>query len=298
MADTASGPGGAGPGTAAVTVAGTVAIVGVGLIGGSFGLALKRAGRCREVIGADAGSLDRALALGAVDRALSVEEAAAVADVVVLSTPVGAFPELARRIRPHVAPGAVVTDTGSVKGHVIEALAPVFKGRFVGAHPIAGKEHSGVEAASADLFDGAHCILTPAGADPDAVETVAALWRDAGARVTTMPADVHDRVFACVSHLPHLVAFALMATVDRTRPGGVDPAEFAAGGLRDFTRVAGSNPVMWRDICLTNPDAVVAMLDAYTRDVDDLKQAILRGDGDHLLSAFEAARRVRGRVAP
>jgi prephenate dehydrogenase len=276
---------------------GTVAVVGVGLIGGSLALALKARGTCREVIGADAAPLDKALSLGVVDRAVSVEEAAAQADVVVLSTPVGAFPEVARRIRPALRPEAVVTDTGSVKRYVLEHVGPLFKGRFVGAHPIAGKERSGVEAATPDLFDGAHCILTPEiDCDADAAETVSRLWRGTGARVTTMPADVHDQVFACVSHLPHLVAYALMATVDRTRPGGVDPASFAAGGLRDFTRVAGSDPVMWRDICLTNPDAVTAMLDAYVHDLGVLKEAIRRGDGEALRTAFEAAQRVRERV--
>lgn len=286
-----SAPAGGGP------ALGAVVVVGVGLIGGSLALALKARGACAQVIGADAAPLDQALALGVVDRALPVEEAAAAADIVVLATPVAAFPEVARRIRPTLRPGAVVTDTGSVKRYVLEHVGPLFKGRFVGAHPIAGKERSGVEAATADLFNGAHCILTPEiDCDADAVEAVSALWRSAGARVSTMPADVHDQVFACVSHLPHLVAFALMATVDRTRPGGVDPAAFAAGGLRDFTRVAGSDPVMWRDICLTNPDAVTAMLDAYVHDLEVLKDAIRSGDGEALRTAFEAARRVRARV--
>jgi prephenate dehydrogenase len=288
-----------GPAGGGAPALGTVAVIGVGLIGGSLALALKARGSCREVIGADAGPLDRALALGVVDRALPIEEAAAAADVVVLATPVGAFPEVARRIRPALRPEAAVTDTGSVKRYVLEHIGPLFKGRFVGAHPIAGKERSGVEAASADLFQGAHCILTPEiGCDADAVETVATLWRGAGARVTSMPADVHDQVFACVSHLPHLVAFALMNTVERTRPGGVDPAGYAAGGLRDFTRVAGSDPVMWRDVCLTNPDAVIAMIDAFTHDLTAIRDAIRRGDGEALRAAFEAARRLRARVSP
>lgn len=287
-----------GPAAGAEPRFGVVAIVGVGLIGGSLGLALKAAGACHEVIGADAAPLDEAVALGAVDRALPLAEAAAVADVVVLSTPVGAFPALARQIKPKLAPGAVVTDTGSVKRHVLEHVGPLFGGRFVGGHPIAGKETSGVASASGTLFRGAHCILTPEiDSDADAVEAVADLWRRAGARVSTMPADVHDQVFACVSHLPHLVAFALMNTVEATRPGGVDPAEFAAGGLRDFTRVAAGDPVMWRDICLTNPDAVIAMIDAFTRDLEGYKRAIRQGDGGHLLRAFEAARRLRKRTA-
>lgn len=278
---------------------GTVAVVGVGLIGGSLGLALKERGVCREVVGVDRDPLDEAIARGAVDRAAPLEEAAKTAEVVVLATPVGAFPALARALKAHVNPETVITDTGSVKRHVLSHVAPLFGGRFVGAHPIAGRERSGVGAAKADLFAGAHCILTPtADSDADAVEAVSALWRGTGARVTVMPADVHDEVFACVSHLPHLAAFALMGVVDRTRPGGVDPATFAAGGLRDFTRVAGADPVMWRDICLTNPDAVVAMLEAYTDELSALRDAVRRGDGAFLLDAFAAARRVRGRVAP
>lgn len=278
---------------------GTVAVVGVGLIGGSLGLALKTRGVCREVLGVDREPLDEAVARGAVDRGATLEEAAKTAEVVVLATPVGAFPALARALKPHVTPETVVTDTGSVKRHVLTHVAPLFGGRFVGAHPIAGRERSGVGAAKADLFEGAHCILTPtADSDPDAAEAVSALWRGAGARVTSMPAEVHDEVFACVSHLPHLAAFALMGVVDRTRPGGIDPATFAAGGLRDFTRVAGADPVMWRDICLTNPDAVIAMLEGYLDELAALRDAIRRGDGEFLLDAFAAARRVRGRVAP
>lgn len=278
---------------------GTVAVVGVGLIGGSLGLALKARGVCREVVGVDRGPLDEAIARGAVDRGLRLEDAAKAAEVVVLATPVGAFAPLARALKPHLGPATVVTDTGSVKRHVLAHVAPLFGGRFVGAHPIAGRERSGVGAAKADLFEGAQCILTPTEeTDADAVEAVSALWRGAGARVTTMPADVHDEVFACVSHLPHLAAFALMGVVDRTRPGGLDPAAFAAGGLRDFTRVAGADPVMWRDICLTNPDAVIAMLEAYTNELQRLRDAIRRGDGPFLENAFAAARRVRQRVAP
>jgi len=278
---------------------GTVAVVGVGLIGGSLGLALKAKRVCREVVGVDRGPLDEAIERGAIDRALSLEEAAATAEVVFLATPVGAFPALARALRTHVTPETIVTDTSSVKRHVLEHVAPLFKGRFVGGHPIAGRERSGVGAAKADLFEGAHCILTPTvDSDADAVEAVSALWRGAGARVTTMPAEVHDEVFACVSHLPHLAAFGLMGVVERTRPGGIDPVGFSAGGLRDFTRVAGADPVMWRDICLTNPDAVIAMLEAYTDELGALRDAVRRGDGAFLLDAFAAARRVRGRVAP
>jgi len=278
---------------------GTVAVVGVGLIGGSLGLALKTKGVCREVVGVDRVPLDEALERGAIDRGVPLEEAAKTAEVVVLATPVGAFPALARTLRPHVTPETILTDVGSVKRHVLDHVAPLFRGRFVGGHPIAGRERSGVGAAKADLFEGAHCVLTPtADSDADAVEAVSALWRGAGARVTTMPAEVHDQVFASVSHLPHLAAFGLMGVVDRTRPGGIDPVAFSAGGLRDFTRVAGADPVMWRDICLTNPDAVVAMLEAYMNELQGYRDAVRRGDGPFLEDAFAAARRVRGRVAP
>ena len=278
---------------------GVVAVVGVGLIGGSLGLALRARGACREVIGVDPGPLDLALERGAVERALPLEAAAKAADLIVLAAPVGALPGLARALKPHLRPETVVTDTGSVKGYVLDHVAPLLGGRFVGAHPIAGRERSGVGAAEADLFEGAACVLTPVEAsDDDAVAAVSALWRAVGARVTTMPAAVHDRVFACVSHLPHLVAFALMGAVERTRPDGVDPVAYSAGGLRDFTRVAGADPVMWRDICLTNPEALLAMIETFQRELAGIGDAVRAGDGEGLLARFEAARRVRARVAP
>lgn len=277
---------------------GTVAIVGVGMIGGSLGKALKAANACAEVLGADRAPLDEAVRVGAIDRAVALKDAAGLADVIVLCTPVGAFAELAAAIAPHVGPAAVLTDAGSVKGTVAEVLIPVFGPRYVGAHPIAGKERSGVGAADASLFNGARCIVTPHEASaPDAVAAVTALWKKAGARVETMTAAVHDEVFACVSHLPHLVAYALMETVAATRPQGIDPAEYAAGGLRDYTRIAGSDPIMWRDIFLANRDAMLAVIETYQAHMEMFRNAIETGDAETLLAAFKTARTIREQVS-
>jgi len=288
-------------------VVNTIVIVGVGLIGGSLGRAIKARGICREVIGVDTvpsppTGPHPAVAAGAVDRCLIPDQLAgsvAAADLIVLATPVGTFPDLADAIAPHLGPATVVTDTGSTKEIVVARLTARLGGRFVGGHPIAGKEHSGVAGADPDMFDGATLILTPTEqTDADARERVTALWRRVGAQVIPMAPALHDQVFACVSHLPHLAAFALMQTVAGARTGDLEPAAFAAGGLRDFTRVAASNPAMWRDICLTNRDALGKILDAYMADLGTLREAISQGDGNALERAFEAARQVRARMHP
>ncbi len=279
------------------TKIGTVAILGVGMIGGSLGLALKANG-AGTVLGVDTGPLDDAVKAGAIDRGVSLEVAAAEADLIVLCTPVGAFAELATAIAPHLKPTAVISDAGSVKGPVADALTPILGPRYVGAHPIAGKEHSGVGAADPNLFHGALCIVTPdKNSDPDAVAAVTALWEQVGARVETMTGDVHDQVFACVSHLPHLVAYALMETVASTRPAGIDPAEYAAGGLRDFTRIAGSDPTMWRDIFLTNRTAMLTLIGTYQKHLEMFRKAIESGDAETLMNAFETARTIRDQVS-
>lgn len=276
---------------------GSVVIVGVGLIGGSLGLALRAAGACGEVVGCDASPLDEALERGAIDRALPLTEAARIADVVVLATPVRAMPDLARQIAPLLRPDAVVTDTGSVKGQLVRELTPLLGARYVPAHPIAGRERSGVAAADAALFSGASCVLTPPdGCDPAALAQAGNLWQQAGCRVLTMTPELHDRVFGWVSHLPHLVAFALMETVYNARTDEADPAEYAAGGLRDFTRVAGSDPVMWRDIFLSNRQAVLAASAALRAELERLETAIRDADGATLLDTFTHARHVRERI--
>jgi cyclohexadieny/prephenate dehydrogenase len=205
---------------------------------------------------------------------------------------------LAEQAAPHLKPGAVVTDTGSVSGHVAERLQPIFGSRYVAGHPIAGKELHGVHAADPDLFQDKAVILSPdARSDQDAIDKVTALWHWLGAHTITMSARDHDRVFACVSHLPHLAAFALMGAVSAARTAELDPAAFAAGGLRDFTRVAASDPLMWRDICLTNKAALLEMLDLYGAQLATVRRAIETGDGQALTDLFAHANTVRARMA-
>ncbi len=275
---------------------GTVAIIGVGMIGGSLGCALRAAGT--TVIGCDTAPLDTALSVGAIDRAVPMAEAAQ-ADMVVLSPPVGSMSAVAEALAPHLPATTIVTDTGSVKGPVVQALTPLFGPRYVPAHPIAGKEHSGAAAADATLYQGASCILTPdEQTDPDAIARVTTLWQQAGAHLVTMTAEDHDRVFAYVSHLPHVVAFALMQSVHNSRTERVDPASFAAGGLKDFTRVAASNPAIWRDILLVNRQALTAAIDDYIAELTRIKTAMKNGDGDTLLSTFATANTIRKKMVP
>ena len=275
-----------------------LAIIGVGLIGGSLARALKQAHAVGEVVGAGRGaaSLEEARRLGVIDRvATSIEAAVRGADVVVLTAPVGAMPEVFKAAVPVLPPRAVVTDVGSVKGAVIAAaraaLGAAFPA-FVPGHPIAGTEKSGVGASTGELFRGRRVILTPAPETRiDALTKVEAMWTAAGAEVMHMPADEHDEILGLTSHLPHLLAYTLVDLV-AARPGR-DPFQFAGGGFRDFTRIAASDPSMWRDICLANPRAVLAALGDYRARLRDLAGAIERGDGDALLALFERAKRAR-----
>jgi prephenate dehydrogenase len=268
-------------------------VVGMGLIGGSLALAAKEAGAVRTVVGVgrSAASCGIALSRGLVDRvAEDLASGVADADLVVLAVPVQAIirllPDVARLSRP----GCLVTDVGSVKGPILTAADRVFPdGRFVPAHPIAGKERSGPAAATADLFRGANWILTPSGRTwPEALESVAALCRAAGATVVQMDAVWHDEVFATVSHLPHLAAYALLDAVLATERGA-EQLRFSAGGLRDFTRVAGSDPVMWRDIFLMNREPVLKVLAGYQR----LAHAFRAGDSAALEGRLRQARVAR-----
>ena len=272
-------------------------IVGVGLIGGSLARALRRAGAAGEVVGTSRreAHLRRAEELGVIDRFhLDPARAASGADAVVVCTPMGAMEAVFRALRPGLAPGAVLTDAGSVKQTVFRAARAAF-GRvppyLVPAHPIAGTEHSGVEASFASLFEGRRVILTPgAAADPAAVTRVESIWRAAGAEVDRMDAARHDRILASISHLPHLLAYAL---VDLAASGSDDGFRYAAGGFRDFSRIASSDPVMWRDICLENRDAIVGVLEAFAARVGGLADDVRRGDGDALQERFARAKRAR-----
>ena len=274
-----------------------LAIVGTGLIGGSFSLALKHAGAVREVLGVgrNPARLTVARELGLIDRAVDWAEAGQ-ADCILLALPVGETEAVLKQLAPHLKAGAIVTDAGSTKVNVVAAARAVLGERFadfVPGHPIAGSEQSGPGAARADLYQGKKVVLTPqAETRADALATVRALWEAAGAQVETLDADLHDRVFAAVSHLPHLAAFALVDELAQ-RADGDTFFRFAASGFRDFTRIAGSSPEMWRDIALANREAVLAELDAYLAALRSLRQAVAGDDAEALLKLFSRARNAR-----
>jgi prephenate dehydrogenase len=281
-----------------------VAVVGVGLIGGSFAAALRRAGAVATVVGFDrnAQALERAAALGIIDTAAeSVTEAAAGADLVVVAVPVRAAPPVLHDVALALGPGAVVTDVGSTKTDVTAAARSELRAlfpRFVPGHPIAGREASGVEAATAELFKGARIVITPVPETaPDAVELVRGCWEAAGGRVVTLEAAVHDRIFAAVSHLPHLLAFALVSEIT-SRPDAAELFGFAAGGFRDFTRIAASSPEMWRDIALQNREALLEELDRYSARLAVFRDLVERRDAPALQRLMAEARASRQALGP
>lgn len=274
-------------------------LIGVGLIGGSLARALRRAGVVGEIVGCtrSAAQRERALALGVIDRGVPDPAAAADGcDMVVTAVPVGALGAVFEAVAPRLAPRAVITDVGSVKGVVIAAaraaLGPALP-RFVPGHPVAGTEASGVEASFAQLFEGHHVVLTPlAETERDAVARVAAMWRATGAEVEEMDAARHDRVLAGCSHLPHLLAYALVASL-AGRSDASDVFRLAAGGFRDFTRIAASSPQMWTEILHANRAAVLAALDEYRATLGTLAEALAADDGDALQARLAAAKAVR-----
>lgn len=274
-------------------------IIGTGLIGGSLALALKQAGRVGEVVGCSRHeeTLIRAQTLGIVDRfTLDVAQAAQGADIVVLSVPLRAMREVLVQLQPVLTPGMVLTDVGSAKMCVIEdarmALGPKSR-QFVPGHPIAGTEKSGPEAAFAELFQGRRVILTPlSDNDLHAVQQVTAMWQVAGAEVESMTALHHDHVLAATSHLPHLLAFALVESLARMEERH-EVFRYAAGGFRDFTRIAASDPTMWRDIALANAAEIKGMLRRYQKDLEHLYQLLDRGDGEALYALFSRAKQAR-----
>lgn len=274
-------------------------IIGVGLIGGSLARALKHAGACKEIVGCgrDVAHLQKAVALGVIDR-YEIDLCAAVqnADMVVLAAPIGVTEAVLKQIKPALSVHAVITDVGSAKASVIEAARAVFgevPANFVPGHPIAGTEQSGVEASFAELFQNRRVVLTPlAHTSMDALKQVRAMWEQAGAEVMEMDAARHDAVLAATSHLPHLLAYTLVDTLARMETHD-DIFRFAAGGFRDFTRIAASDPVMWRDICLANRDAILAVLDHFSADLGQLRSAISADDGARILEVFTRAKRER-----
>ncbi|MBI4987986.1 MAG: prephenate dehydrogenase/arogenate dehydrogenase family protein [Rhodocyclales bacterium] len=276
-----------------------IVVFGVGLIGGSFALALKKAGAVGQVvgIGRSQATLDEALRLGIIDR-IGACDAATLgnADLVLLATPVGQMPALMQAMAPHLGPKTVVTDGGSTKGDVAAAVCqhlPQHLSRFVPAHPIAGAENSGAAAAKADLYAERKVVLTPLKENaPEAVERVRAAWAACGATVHEMAPSRHDQVFAAVSHLPHLLSFALVRDLAQ-RENREEFFRFAASGFRDFTRIAASHPEMWRDICIANKAALLGELEQYQRQLEELRQALLAGDAAALEAVFAEARTVR-----
>jgi prephenate dehydrogenase len=279
-----------------------LAVVGVGLIGGSCALALKRAGVVGTVvgIGRTAANLDTAMHLGIIDRARRQDEdwtsELGDADVVLVAAPVAQCPMLFAAIAPAVGAHTVVTDAGSTKQDVIRAARATFGEalpRFVPGHPIAGTENTGAAAAIASLFEGRNVVLAPLPETAHAAtERVASLWQTCGARVTTMDAARHDAVFAAVSHLPHVLAFALVADL-AARPDASDYFDNAASGFRDFTRIAAGSPEMWRDIALANRDALLAEIDGYGIALAAARELIAAGDGDALATLFGEASTAR-----
>ncbi|HHJ14891.1 MAG TPA: prephenate dehydrogenase/arogenate dehydrogenase family protein [Gammaproteobacteria bacterium] len=276
-----------------------LAIIGVGLIGGSLARALREAGAVKEIVGSSRREthLGRAVELGVIDR-FDTDAARAVegADMVFVSVPLGAMRSVFERVHAALAPDAVLTDGGSAKASVVadlEATVGAVPPWFVPGHPIAGNERSGVEAASAGLYRGRRVILTPlAQTDADATARVRAMWEAAGARVSEMSVQHHDEVLAATSHLPHMLAFALVESLARLAEQR-EVFEYAAGGFRDFTRIASSDPVMWRDICIANRDALLHMLDRFSGDLVKLRAAVEAADADTLLKIFSEAKRAR-----
>ncbi len=275
-------------------------IIGVGLIGSSVARAARRRHAARRIVLADSsvGVLERAKALGLGDVVTdNLARAAANADCVILCTPLGAYEAIGRLIAPALKPGAVVSDVGSVKGAVIATLEPILPkhARLTPAHPVAGTEYSGPDAGFATLFMNRWCILTPPeGTDVEAVSMVRAFWEALGAHVETMSPTHHDLVLAITSHVPHLIAYNLVgAAADLEEVTQSEVMKFSAGGFRDATRIAASDPTMWRDVFLNNRDAVLEMLGRFNEDLTALQRMIRRGDGDGLHALFTRTRAIR-----
>lgn len=278
---------------------GRVAVIGVGLIGGSLAKVLKAERLADEIVGAGRSreGLERALALKVIDRiAEGPGDAVKGADMVVLASPVGSFEGIVRGAGHLMKQDAILTDVGSVKGRLVAAIEQYLPDgvRFVPAHPIAGKEKSGVEEATETLFKNARCIITPTKkTDHNALDIVRFVWERAGAGVIIMDPELHDKVFAAVSHLPHVAAYALVCAVSEMSTGTEDYISFSGAGFRDFTRIAASSPEMWRDICLMNSENVVHMIERFQFSLSRLKKAIERGDGTAVEKIFKQARDVR-----
>ena len=276
-----------------------LALIGVGLIGSSIARAVRTQGAARTIVATarSAKTRRRVAELGLADQVVETNAAAVEgADLVIVCIPVGACGAVAKEIGPHLAAGAIVSDVGSVKGAIVRDMAPQLPKtvHFIPAHPVAGTEYSGPDAGFAELFVNRWCILTPPdGTDAKVVEKLAAFWRLLGSNVEIMAPDHHDLVLAITSHLPHLIAYTIVGTADELQTvTRSEVLKFSAGGFRDFTRIAASDPIMWRDVFLANKDAVLEMLGRFNEDVSALTKAIRKGDGDALFEHFERTRAI------
>ena len=278
-------------------------IFGVGLIGGSVALALKKAGSGVYIVGVGRNieSLNQALELGVIDALeTNIQAACSEADIILIAVPVAQTTAILHSIKPHLGKETVITDAGSTKGDVLATARTILGeqfNQFVGGHPIAGAEKSGVSAAKADLFIGKNVVLTPVflpapATNIHALRKATDLWQVCGANVTEMSAETHDSIFAAVSHLPHLLAFALVDDIAK-RPNAEQLFSFAASGFRDFTRIAGSSPEMWRDISLANKTALLSEISAFENELSKLKQLLANEDGVGLQELFERASKAR-----
>jgi cyclohexadieny/prephenate dehydrogenase len=277
-----------------------VALIGLGLIGSSLSHAMRRAGLAAAIVGnaQTPTTRDVALRMGLVSSVYATAaEAARDADLVILCAPIGVCARLAEEMAPVLRAGAILTDVGSVKGAVLRGIGPhVPNGvHFIPGHPIAGTEHSGPESGFAELFDGRWCVLTPPpGAAPAALAKLTAFWKTCGSNVEVMDADHHDLVLAITSHVPHLIAYNIVNTARHLeRVTDTEVIKFSAGGFRDFTRIAASDPVMWRDVFLNNKEAVLEMLGRFSEDLTALQRAIRFGEADTLHRLFVEARATR-----
>ena len=280
-----------------------ITIIGLGLIGGSIGLALKRAGSTAQLIGAARSqkTLDVALERNLVERVeIDIVKSVEDADLVILATPLSSFKKIIFEVSHNLKPGCIVTDTGSSKLKVIEELSNVIPMgvSFIPGHPIAGTELSGPEAGFAELFDDRWCVLTPTeDTNKDALNSIRLLWEEMGSKVEIMNPEHHDRVLAITSHIPHLIAYNIVGTAnDLANVTNKEVVKYSAGGFRDFTRIAASDPKMWRDIFLYNDEAVLEMLSFFSKDLMKLKKAIEEKDSDLLQTFFENTREVRKNI--
>lgn len=279
-----------------------LAIIGVGLMGGSLAMSLREKGEVGEVVGIGRGveNLKKAKSLGIVDSyTQSIEEGVRGADIVIVAVPVSSIVPLVAKSQSYMKDGTIITDVGSVKGNIVSEIDDILDERlfFVGSHPVTGTEKSGAEAAFPTLYNDSRCIVTPTDkTDKGALKTINEMWEMAGAEVVTMGIDEHDKVLAAISHLPHVVAYALVNTVDGINDFNGNILKYSAGGFKDFTRIASSSPEMWKDICEVNHDAVLDMLNLYLAELTDIKSILESKSYDKLLNTFERSKRARDSI--